>query len=113
MPRSAPVRNARFNLATTRTGMNFHTFDGLVIQNETTQRMIGIDRASQVIEYRSAGMWFKDIATLFGFSTASQASAFYVRECRLRNINPIVREQAITNAREILDTEAIGRLPAY
>lgn len=114
MPRSAPVRNARFNLAPTHQGLGHHVFDGVIIQNTFTQTGLQpAERAGQVIEYRSAGMWFKDIATLFGFSTASQASAFYVRECRLRNISPIVRERAVRSGREILDDEAMDNLPAF
>jgi len=114
MPRSAPVRNARFNLLPTLQGRGHHVFDGVTIQNTFTQTGLNpMERASQVIEYRSAGMWFKDIATLFGFSTASQASAFYVRECRLRNISPIVRERAVRTGREILDNEAMDNLPAF
>lgn len=114
MPRSAPVRNARFDLLPTHQGNGYHIFDGVQINNITFRaNLSATERASKVIEYRSAGMWFKDIATLFGFSTASQASAFYVRECRLRGVAPIVRERAASTAREILDEEAMDSLPEF
>lgn len=110
MPRQAPVRTARFDLLPTRQGHGYHMFDGVRVANATATASQNIS-ASAVIDYRSAGMWFKDIATVFGFSTASQASAFYVRECRLRSISPLVRE---THRRAVgEDTAGMDDLPEY
>lgn len=50
---------------------------------------------------REAGMWFADIAHICGYPSASSASAAYVRECRLRGLEPRVREQNSRVRRQI------------
>jgi len=74
-----------------------------------------VTHSNLLIELREAGIWFADIADILGYPSASSASAAYVRECRQRNIEPLVREQnrrvnqQIAEQREARSPEFLNR----
>ena len=92
---SAPQQTARFNLRHDPDGMQI-LFDGQPILIEQL-RLLAVNEPSvhndYLVNFREAGMWFTDIARLLNYPSASSASASYVRVCRTRNIQPIVRSQ--------------------
>lgn len=107
MPTRSPQVGSQFNLTTrTRTGaihLNGREQDisDLGLWSEQLQNDL-------LVEMRNAGVWFTDIASIFGLPSASAASWTYIRLCRARGIQPRVRQARQSN------TEAgIDELPEY
>lgn len=126
MPARRPTRGARFDLASLQHESQFTFTDRegtttrfQVVTSESlnsTARLLPLTEAGSedsswtlarlradefIIELREAGIWFADIADILGYPSASSASAAYVRSCRRRNIEPLVREQNRRVRREI------------
>jgi len=90
---SAPQSTDRFNLRYDPDGMTI-VFDGRVIPITYLQGLAVNEPSIHndfLVNLREAGMWFSDIARLLSYPSASSASASYVRVCRQRNVQPIVR----------------------
>lgn len=98
----APQVTDRFNL----TDRNQLQIDGAIYDRAN----LNATQTDLVIQCRNAGMWFTDIAHYFGFVSASQASAYYVRECRLRNIEPRLRAR---NTRVRVQDARLDQVPAW
>jgi hypothetical protein len=98
---SAPQSNDRFNLRYDPDGMTI-VFDGRVIPIAYLQGLAVNEPSIHndfLVNLREAGMWFTDIARLLSYPSASSASASYVRVCRQRNVQPIVRSARGQNSR--------------
>lgn len=98
---SAPQSTDRFNLRYDPDGMTI-VFDGRVIPIAYLQGLAVNEPSIHndfLVNLREAGMWFSDIARLLAYPSASSASASYVRVCRQRNVQPIVRSARGQNSR--------------
>jgi hypothetical protein len=98
---TAPQSNSRFNLRYDPDGMTI-SFDGQAIPIQYLQSLAVNEPSIHndfLINFREAGMWFSDIARLLSYPSASSASASYVRVCRQRNVQPIVRSARGQNSR--------------
>lgn len=98
---NAPQVTSRFNLQADPTS-NSIIFDGQTIPVHYLRGLSANEPSIHndfLINFREAGMWFSDIARLLAYPSASSASASYVRVCRQRNLQPIVRSARGQNSR--------------
>lgn len=63
-----------------------------------------------MVSMRNAGMWFADIARIFGYASASAASAHYIRECRIRGVEPRLRAQRGTQTSTTTIPDFVNRV---
>jgi len=105
----APQRTERFDI-TNLQSRNEIIWDGLNLTPEVIQLAPQMSRTELMMEMRNAGMWFADIARIFGYASASAASAHYIRECRLQGVEPRLRAQRGTQTNTTTIPDFVNRV---
>ena len=105
----APQRTERFDITNLQSNQ-LVVWQGIPLTTTEIQSISQLQRTDLMIEMRNAGMWFTDIARIFGYPSASSASAHYIRECRLRGVEPRLRAQRGTSTSSATIPDFVNRV---
>ena len=106
----APQRTESFDIRNLQSTNQFLWMGSPYSATEVQTALSQFERTNLMVAMRNAGMWFADIARIFGYASASAASAHYIRECRIRGVEPRLRAQRGTQTSTTTIPDFVNRV---
>lgn len=106
----APQRTESFDIRNLQSTNQIIWMGSPYSTTEIQSSLSQLDRTNLMVSMRNAGMWFADIARIFGYASASAASAHYIRECRIRGVEPRLRAQRGTQTSTTTIPDFVNRV---